>query len=189
MKILRVEDATFARGGVTLVEHFSIGVACGERAVLHQPTSDAAAIAARIVAGIVKPTTGRVYIGDYDARLQPAQAKRLVGFVPAAGFTGSERAFARSVAFRADVWDIDARMARRRADDVVRALGGSLDGYVWAVALALIPTIALLVLDRPPPALLDAVAELAPPAALVALFAGERASAVTRSAAFAQSAG
>jgi hypothetical protein len=166
--LLRVSDARFVRGGCELVAPFSIGLAAGERGTVLQPNELAAKIAARIAAAIVKPTCGSVFVGDFDARLQPAQAKRLVGFVAACGFAGNARSLEREVRFRADVWDLDAQTMRRNAETIYAALERVVPpAYAHAVALALAPDVAVVVLELPPAGVEDALARLRPNAALM----------------------
>jgi ABC-type Na+ transport system ATPase subunit NatA len=166
--VLRVSDARFVRDGLELIAPYSIVLAPGERATLTQPNETAAKIAARIAAGIVKPTCGTVFVGDFDARVQPAQAKRLVGFVAACGFPGGMRGLEREVRFRADVWDLDAATLRRNAEVVSSALElVATPAYARAVALALAPDVAAIVLEQPPLGIADALAKLRPAAALL----------------------
>ena len=146
---LRIENARFTRNGCALVEPFSVTVAAGERITLAQPSGVAARIAARIAAAIVKPTEGRVFVGDFDARLQPPQAKRLVGFVPSDGFCASPQAFEREVGFRADVWNADRAEMQRAADAIFAALAESVpQSWARAVALALAPGVSTIVLEN-----------------------------------------
>jgi ABC-type taurine transport system ATPase subunit len=175
LNVVRVIGASFARDGAEIVAPFDLALAAGESAVLAQPTALAAAVAARMCAAIVKPTTGVVYVGDYETRLQPPQAKRLVGFVDGAGFEGDPHAFRCETAFRADVWGLDARAAQARAERVLAALGrgdAEHERYARAVALALVAEITVLVLDRPSRRIVDAVRALAPEPALVATRVG-----------------
>jgi ABC-type Na+ transport system ATPase subunit NatA len=165
VKSLRAADVTFARDGVELVEPFSLSLDRGQTAQLSQPNERAASIAARICAAIVRPTHGTVYVGEYETRLQPPQAKRLVGFVDAAGFEGDAHALRCEVAFRADVWNLDKVAAQARANEILAALG---DGpYARSVALALVADVALVVLDRPAELFVARVRELVPDAAIL----------------------
>jgi ABC-type Na+ transport system ATPase subunit NatA len=163
--VLRARGARFARDGRDLVAPFSLTLAAGETFSLEQPDATAAAIAARLCAAIVKPTEGTIYVGEYETRLQPPQCKRLVGFVDAAGFEGDDHAFKCEVAFRADVWGLDAHDAQARGRAVLEALG---DGaYARGVALALVPDVALVVLDRPTSRVVSRVRALAPAAGIL----------------------
>ncbi len=161
---LRVAAASFAREGRTLVAAFDLLVARGERMTLAQPSARAASIAASMCAALVKPSSGAVYVGDYETRLQPAQAKRLVAFVPA-DVEAYAHDFPRALALRAALLEVPDELAARRARDVEALLGHGT--YARAVALALCNEAALIVLDQPPPDVARAVAALRPFAALL----------------------
>jgi hypothetical protein len=165
---LKILGACFERGGEELVAPFDLALPPAGRYLLVEPNARAASLAARIAAAIVKPTAGIVYVGDFDARLQPAQAKRLVGFVPAGGFTGDPHAFSCQVRLHADAWGIERSAARLRVSRVLDAAPNPAEPYARALALALIPAVALLVLDQPPGSLGELAARLAPEAALLA---------------------
>jgi len=166
--VLRISDARFVREGCELVVPFSIVLRAGERGILAQPNERGAHVAARIAAAIVKPTCGSVLVGDFDSRVQPAQAKRLVGFVPACGFAGGTRSLEREVRFRADVWDLDAHAMRENAEVLFAALQHTAtEAYARAVALALAPGVALIVLESPPAGTADVLARLQPEATLL----------------------
>ncbi len=166
--ILRVSDAHFVRDGVELIAPFSLTLEDGQRAALTQPTPNAAKIAARIAAAIVKPTCGSVFISDFDTRLQPPQAKRLVGFVPADGFEGSTRTFARELKFRAQVWNLELATLERSAADVLAALEDLKLEYARTVALALAPDVHLIVLECARYGVVERIATLRPNAAIFA---------------------
>ncbi len=171
MIVLRALGASFARAGIEIVARFDMRAASGETVTLALPDPFAASVAARMCAGIVKPTTGFVYVGDYETRLQPPQAKRLVGFVDAAGFAGDAHVFRCETAFRAEVWGVDVRAAHARAEAVIAALGPAARGaearYARAVALALATDVEALVLDQPSPRIAERVRAFAPHLAIV----------------------
>ncbi len=170
MIAIRACGASFSSAGEEIVAPFDLVVRKGEIVLSAQPTPRAASIAARICAGIVKPTMGSVYVGDYETRLQPPQAKRLVGFVDVDGFDGDAHAFRNETAFRADVWGVDARAAHARAEKVFAALGSGDERhrrYARAIALALVPDVIALVLDQPSRRIFDRVRAFAPLPAIV----------------------
>lgn len=161
---LRAVEVRFERDGHEVVPPFSLELLAGERAQLPMPNMRAASVAARMAAGVVKATCGTLFIGDFDPRIQPVQAKRLVGFVPRGGtFGGSARlpwisrprfgaAAARDrceiVDFHAALYEVEREVARRRVRAVIATIG-ALDDAGFALALALIRPIVLLVLDEP----------------------------------------
>ncbi len=168
MTIFRAVDASFSRDAIEIVAPFSLEVAAAGEARIAQPSARAASVAARMCAAIVKPTRGVVYIADFETRLQPPQAKRLVGFVDAAGFDGDDHALRCEVAFRADVWNLDKAAAQARATTVLAAFGKSPDAYERAIALALVADVALIVLDQPAAKTLRRVRAIVPGAAIIA---------------------
>jgi hypothetical protein len=106
-----------------------------------------------------------VYVGEYETRLQPPQAKRLVGFVEADGFAGDAHALRCEVAFRADVWNLEKAAAQARASELLDEIG---DGpYARAIVLALVAEVALVVLDQPAKSFVAKVRRLVPSAGVV----------------------
>ncbi|MBD5656946.1 MAG: hypothetical protein IAI50_17465, partial [Candidatus Eremiobacteraeota bacterium] len=73
MIVLRAVDASFARDDLT-VESFAFALPAGESIDLSQPTARAASTAARMCAAIVKPSSGTIFVGDYETRLQAPEA-------------------------------------------------------------------------------------------------------------------
>ncbi|GAC1567091.1 MAG: hypothetical protein NVS2B3_03400 [Vulcanimicrobiaceae bacterium] len=166
MTLLRASDVRFVRASRDLVAPFSFALRAGDEYQLEQPSAFAAALAARLCAAIVKPTTGSVVACDFESRLQAPEAKRRIGFVDGDGFEGDAHAFACQVAFHADVWGIPHERARRRASDALDALGEATP-YARAIALALVPEVSLAILDRPTTASATAVRALLPAAGIV----------------------
>lgn len=178
MIVVRALGATFADPRGDVVGPFDAVVHGGTRFAIDAPTTRAASIAARMFAGIVKPTTGTIYVGDFDTRLQPPEAKRRCGFVDARGFLGDRHAFACEAAFRAEVWGLDVAETRARADAILERFGDPLDPYARAVALALAPGVTFAVLDQPSEATTDTVAEAFPQIAVIATHVGARVASV-----------
>ncbi len=169
MTIFRAIDVSFERDGIALMTPFSLALEAGADAEIAQPNARAASVAARICAAIVRPTRGVAYIGDFETRLQPPQAKRMVGFVDAAGFSGDTHGLRCEVAFRADVWNLEKNAAQTRASQVLEALGET--AYARAIALALVADVALVVLDQPAIDLVPRIRAVAPAAGIIRTFA------------------
>lgn len=150
MPVLQIRDATFVRGGVTIIPSLSMYVEQRERESDVRRDPVAASLVARIAAGIVRPTTGKVFISDYDPVIQPVQAKRLVGFVSASLFEKQLGGLEQYVWYRAALWSIRYDLALERARCALRALRHTEPAFARALAGALIAAPALIVLDQPP---------------------------------------
>ncbi|MBV9648116.1 MAG: hypothetical protein JO043_11675 [Candidatus Eremiobacteraeota bacterium] len=175
--VLRAVDATFVRDGVVLVPPFSVEVYPGQHISLKCPDGRAASIAARMAAGIVKATSGTLLIGDFDPRIQPVQVKRFVGYVthsedfgwveprPAPGSATSKPYEVDSLRRQAAI-EMQAALSNVPRREALRRVRATLDRIGWrdtmtfAVALAFIRAVKLLVLDRPPAHLANRVCEV-----------------------------
>ena len=71
-----------------------------------------------MAAGIVKASSGCVLIGDYDPRVQSVHCKRIAGFVPHETVALDERDFGAYIAYRAALWNVDARRAFAQAAEL-----------------------------------------------------------------------
>jgi hypothetical protein len=156
-----MRDATFALDG-TSVGPFTLDLEEGERAALQCEAPRDAAIAALLGSGIVKASSGCVLIGDFDPRVQSVACKRLAALVPHEPFPLDDGEFARYVAYRAALWNLEPRRAQERAAMLRKRLAGMHEAFAFPLIGALLGMPKLVVLDRPQPAyvrhILDVVA-------------------------------
>lgn len=68
-------------GSVTAVDGVSLDVRAGEIVGLLGPNGAGKTTTLRMLAGILKPTTGQVFIQNWDAHTHPLEAKRRIGFL------------------------------------------------------------------------------------------------------------
>jgi ABC-2 type transport system ATP-binding protein len=69
-------------GAFTAVENLSFEVAGGEIVGLIGPNGAGKTTTLRTMAGILKPTSGRILIDDFDLAASPIEAKRRLAFMP-----------------------------------------------------------------------------------------------------------
>lgn len=149
MPLLRMRNASFEGGGVS-AGPLTLEVWPGERAALTFGSAREAGVAALLAAGIVKASGGCVLIGDYDPRVQSIHCKRIAGFVPHEPISLSERDFARYIAYRAALWNVDPQRATAHAAFLRERLGEMHEAFAYPLVGALIAMPELVVLDRPP---------------------------------------
>jgi hypothetical protein len=109
-------------------------------------------VVALLAAGIVKATIGCVLIDQYDPRVQSAHCKRVAAFVPHAPLSLGDAEFARYIAYRAALWDVEPRRALAHAKLLMERLDGMHEAFAYPLVGALVSNPKLLVLDRPQPA-------------------------------------
>jgi len=151
MPLLRMRDASFANT-TARAGPLTLDLEPGGRVALTFASSQEATIVALMAAGIAKATTGSVFIGDYDPRLQSVHCKRIAGFVPHEPLQLDEGDFPRYIAYRAALWNVEATAAQACARLLCERLEGMHEAFSYPLIGALIATPQLIVLDRPQPA-------------------------------------
>jgi hypothetical protein len=148
MPLLRMRDASFtnatARAGP-----LTLDLEPGGRLASTFSTSQEATIVALMAAGIAKATTGSLFIGDYDPRVQSVHCKRIAGFVPHEPLQLEEGEFPRYIAYRAALWNLDATAAQAYARLLCERLEGMHEAFSYPLIGALVAKPQLIVLDRP----------------------------------------
>ena len=168
MPILDMRAATFGREQ-TIVAPVTITLDQGERSDITCETDLAASVLARLAAGIIKCTTGIVFVGNFDPKIQPVQVKRLIGFMPhecAAALPDADAYFA----YRAALWEIDKHRALERGAALLKRFDGLPEREALMLAGALLHSPRLVVLDRPSAFARSAAAAAASDVALFASY-------------------
>lgn len=79
---ITVEGLTRSYGSLTAVSDLSLSVAPGEIVGLLGPNGAGKTTTLRALAGILKPTSGRVTVGGFDLAAQAIEAKKRLAFMP-----------------------------------------------------------------------------------------------------------
>jgi ABC-2 type transport system ATP-binding protein len=80
--LIRVHDLVKTYGAFTAVDHVSLEVAPGEIHGFLGPNGAGKTTTIRVIAGLLKPTSGEVEINGHDLARNPEAAKASLGFVP-----------------------------------------------------------------------------------------------------------
>lgn len=161
MALLQLREASFVQRGTTLVSPVTLSVHEGERLAYACGGDRFAAILAMMAAGLVKPSSGAVYVGAFDPRIQPVQVKRIVGFVPHEAVPHDFASFTRYVEYRAALWGLPAAQTIVRAHALLAHLDGVHEAFAYPLVGALLGDPKLLVLDRPQAAYAPQILEAA----------------------------
>lgn len=144
-----MREASFTRAGRTLVAPMTLALDEGGH-LAHACTDEtAASTIALMAAGLVKPSSGRVFIAAFDPRIQPVQVKRIVGYVPHEALPHDFPSFARYIDFRAALWGLPRAQCAVRARSLLARLHGVHEAFAYPLVGALLAQPRLLVLDRP----------------------------------------
>jgi ABC-2 type transport system ATP-binding protein len=79
---IRLERVSKAFGSLTAVDDLSLAVRSGEIYGLIGPNGSGKTTTVRMLAGLYRPTAGRLSLGGVDLGTAPLAAKRLLGYIP-----------------------------------------------------------------------------------------------------------
>jgi ABC-2 type transport system ATP-binding protein len=80
--VIEVQNLVKQFGGFTAVDGVSLAVQPGQIHGFLGPNGAGKTTTIRIVAGLLKPTSGRVLVNGHDLALEPEAAKAALGFIP-----------------------------------------------------------------------------------------------------------
>ncbi len=156
-----MRDASFLRSGEVVVPPTTLDVDPGTHVARLCATGREANAVAMMAAGLARCSQGNVLVGEFDPRVQPVHCKRIAAFVPHDPLVLAAGSFARYIAYRAALWDIDPVRAHAHATLLLERLSSLHEAFAYPVVAALLPSPALLVLDRPSPSHAQAIKEAA----------------------------
>lgn len=80
--MIRLINLTKTYRGFKAVDNLNLEVSSGKVFGFLGPNGAGKTTTIRMMAGVLKPTRGRIILNGYDLATQPSEAKRLVGFIP-----------------------------------------------------------------------------------------------------------
>jgi ABC-2 type transport system ATP-binding protein len=80
--MIRLENLTKQYGKVLAVDALNLEVPAGELFGFLGPNGAGKTTTIRMMAGLLKPTAGEIYIDDISVLREPEKAKRICGFIP-----------------------------------------------------------------------------------------------------------
>lgn len=161
LPLIRTENLVKVYGDKPAVQGVSFQVYGGEIFGFLGPNGAGKTTTIKMIAGLLKPTSGRVFVGGFDVQVQPQQAKAISGYVPDepnlyAKLTGREL-----LRFVGELYGMRREQVDRRIDELLRVFAlneagdDTIDSYSHgmqqktALASALVHDPRVLVLDEP----------------------------------------
>jgi len=117
--VIRLKDLTKRYGKFTAVDGISLDVPRGELFGLLGPNGAGKTTTMRMIAGILRPTTGSVHIGGVDLLRHPLEAKSRIGFIPDRPFVYDKLTGGEFLRFAAALYGQDGPAVERRIDELM----------------------------------------------------------------------
>ncbi|HEU4474501.1 MAG TPA: ABC transporter ATP-binding protein [Gemmatimonadales bacterium] len=117
--MIRLKDLTKRYGKFTAVDGISLDVPRGELFGLLGPNGAGKTTTMRMIAGILRPTSGSVHVDDVDLLRHPLQAKARIGFIPDRPFVYDKLTGGEFLRFAAALYGQDGAAVERRIDELL----------------------------------------------------------------------
>jgi len=123
MYAIKVIDLTKQFNGFTAVDHISFNVNYGELFGLLGPNGAGKTTTIRMLTGILKPTTGTAFIGEYDIQKKPLEAKQLMGIVPEMANAYLDLSALKNLLLIGELYGIHKKERIEKAENLLKLFG------------------------------------------------------------------
>lgn len=117
--MIRLEDLTKRYGQYVAVERLTLEVASGELFGFLGPNGAGKTTTIKMMAGLLRPTSGRIHLAGFDLEREPEKAKAVLGFIPDRPFLYEKLSAAEFLRFVAGLYGLDGREVGRRIDELL----------------------------------------------------------------------
>ncbi len=117
--MIRLTKLTKRYGAFTAVDGIDLEVPAGELFGFLGPNGAGKTTTLRMIAGILKPTSGTIEIGGIDLEARPREAKMRMGFIPDRPFVYDKLTGAEFLRFVAALYGQDGPVIERRIDEML----------------------------------------------------------------------
>jgi ABC-2 type transport system ATP-binding protein len=117
--MIRLERLTKTYGKFVAVDAIDLHVPRGELVGFLGPNGAGKTTTLRMIAGILRPTSGRIWLGGDDLIANPMAAKRRLGFIPDRPFVYEKLTGEEFLRFVAGLYGQDGRVIEQRIDELL----------------------------------------------------------------------
>lgn len=118
--MIDLQGLTKRYGTCLAVDKLSLQVRAGEVFGFLGPNGAGKTTTLRMMAGLIKPTAGRVILGRWNIAGFPLEARRISGFIPDRPFLYGKLTGREFMRFAARLYEVDGEAAEVRTDDLFR---------------------------------------------------------------------
>jgi ABC-2 type transport system ATP-binding protein len=121
--VIRLEAVTKTFGTKRAVDDLSLEVRPGEVFAMLGPNGAGKTTTIKMIAGLVRPTSGRVLVGGVDVVADPIAAKRILGYVPDQPYLYEKLTGREFLHFVSEVYERDGSAGREAMERWIRTFG------------------------------------------------------------------
>ncbi|MFQ5550298.1 MAG: ABC transporter ATP-binding protein [Gemmatimonadales bacterium] len=117
--MIRLEGLTKRYGKFVAVDNIDLEVPRGNIYGFLGPNGAGKTTTLRIIAGILRPTSGRIWLGGDDVIAEPMKAKQRLGFIPDRPFVYEKLTGGEFLRFVAGLYGQDGNVVEKRIDELL----------------------------------------------------------------------
>ena len=117
--MIAVENLVKRYGAFTAVDGVSLDVQPGQIHGFLGPNGAGKTTTIRMIAGLLKPTSGRILVNGHDAAVEPEAAKASLGFIPDRPFVYEKLTAGEFLRFHAGIYGLDGAPVATRAKEML----------------------------------------------------------------------
>jgi ABC-2 type transport system ATP-binding protein len=121
--MIKIENVTKRYGSFCAVNDISLEVKEGEIFGFLGVNGAGKTTTLRMVTGILRPTSGKIVIGEYDLAEQPEKAKLITGYIPDRPYLYNKLTGREFLYFVADLYMVPAEQSEERIDKLLKDYG------------------------------------------------------------------
>lgn len=118
--IIRFDKIEKQYGNFTALKSVNLDICKGELFGFLGPNGAGKTTLIRILTGIIKPTSGSVYIGDFDLHTQPSLAKAMLGYVPDRPYLYEKLTPLEYYDFMGGLYNVNKEMVVSKGEEMLR---------------------------------------------------------------------
>ena len=121
--MIKAVGLTKRYGQVEALTDFTIDVPAGSILALVGPNGAGKTTALKLLVGLLTPTSGDAWLGNFHVLKQPVEAKRLLAFVPDQPFAYEQLTITEFLGFIGGMYQLDTRTFTDRANGLLQLFG------------------------------------------------------------------
>ena len=121
--MIRLEGLTKKFGDLVAVDGLDLEVRAGEFFAFIGPNGAGKTTTIKLIAGLLRPTQGKAFLGDYDVQGQYLKAKSLLSYVPDQPYLYDKLTGREFLQFVARMYDVEPGRARLRINELSEMFG------------------------------------------------------------------
>jgi ABC-2 type transport system ATP-binding protein len=121
--MISIQGVTKNYGRKVAVDNLSLDIAAGEFFAVLGPNGAGKTTTIKMIAGLLRPTSGRILVGGCDVQVDPIAAKKACAYVPDQPFLYDKLSGIEFMNFIADLYEVDGTERQKEIDRLVELFG------------------------------------------------------------------